>query len=123
MNSYKQTIGRLGEEVAMRYLQDKGHDVVKTNYKNRYGEIDIITQDGEYTVFVEVKTRTSINYGNPSEAVNFYKKKHMKKCAQYYLYPDKYETAMRFDIVEIIGYMSGGDLKITNINHIENAIC
>ena len=121
MNNYKQQLGALGEKAAANFLKAKGHRVLKTNYHTRFGEIDIITQTGEYTVFVEVKTRTSSDYGNPSEAVNFYKQNHMRKCAAYYLYPDKYDTPMRFDVVEVIGSLRGGNIFIDSINHIENA--
>ena len=70
---YKQNIGKIGEEAATKFLKKLGYKIIKRNYKNYYGEIDIIAKEKSCTVFVEVKTRTSINYGYASEAVDYRK--------------------------------------------------
>ena len=69
-NFYKKFLGRAGEVKAAEFLKKKGYKIIKTNYKTYCGEIDIIANDGEYTVFVEVKTRTSDEFGAPAEAVD-----------------------------------------------------
>ncbi len=63
-------MGRAGEKRAVVFLKKKGFKILKTNYKTVFGEIDIIAQDKDTIVFIEVKTRTSDNYGVPSEAVD-----------------------------------------------------
>ena len=69
-NFYKKLLGRAGEKLAVDFLKKKGFKILKTNYKTVVGEIDIIAQDREYIVFIEVKTRSSDNYGLPREAVD-----------------------------------------------------
>ena len=86
----------------MKFLKKKGYLIKETNYKTRIGEIDIIAQDNETTVFVEVKTRTSGDFGRPGEAVNYDKRqKYVKVAEQYLIKNGLWETPCRFDVVEI----------------------
>jgi len=64
------TFGNFGESLAREYLQKQGHRILEVNFKNKLGEIDLITQDGKIICFVEVKARQSLNQGQPYEAVN-----------------------------------------------------
>ena len=66
---YKQTEGRTGEDMATEYLSKKGYIIICKNFRCFQGEIDIVARDKEYLVFIEVKTRTSIKYGEAREAV------------------------------------------------------
>ena len=112
-------IGRRGEDIAKRYLIDKKYKILEENFKCKIGEIDIIASDGEYIIFVEVKTRTSTKYGIPCQAVNFYKQRIIGKVASLYLSNNKlYNEMCRFDIVGIL-IMN----KQISISHIENAFC
>ncbi len=61
--------GMLGESIALRYLVDKGYEVVERNYRTRYGEIDLILRGAQALVFVEVKARRGTGFGDPLEAV------------------------------------------------------
>lgn len=114
-------IGAFGENAAAEYLISRGMSIIKRNYYCRAGEIDIIARDGEYTVFVEVKTRKSSNYGTPAEFVDRRKQERIIKTALYYAGGN--DIAMRFDIVEIYYHINGGDMKADKVNHIENAFC
>ena len=87
---YKQVTGKLGEDLATKYLEKIGYKIVARNFRCRQGEIDIIARSTEELVFVEVKTRTNLSYGSPAEAVDFTKQKHMEKVAKYYLYKNRY---------------------------------
>ena len=62
--------GRIGEQVAMKFLIKKGYEIEGLNYRSPFGEIDIIASNDEYIVFVEVKTRSSLDFGHPFEAIN-----------------------------------------------------
>ena len=105
--------GTIGEIDAEKYLKDKGFVIVTTNYKNRIGEIDIIAKDKNALVFVEVKSRATLLYGRPCEAVDFRKQQKIRKVAELYLVTTKnYYADVRFDVIEILG---------EEINHIENA--
>ena len=68
-------IGIDGEKAAEKYLKDKNYKIIDTNFRTRFGEVDIIAKDGEFIVFVEVKTRGEKSFGNPMEAVNYDKQR------------------------------------------------
>ncbi len=101
-NFYKKLLGRVGEKKAVDFLKSKGYKILEINYKTHLGEIDIIAQDKEYTVFIEVKTRSSYDYGSGAEAVNARKQeKYFKVATEYLLRKGKMEEPCRFDVVEI----------------------
>lgn len=107
--------GSLGEKLATNYLKSKGAYILENNYKLKFGEIDIIVKLNEELVFVEVKARSNINFGYPSEAVNYKKKMKIKNVAKYYIVKNKLEKVpIRFDVIEVY-------LENNEINHIENA--
>ena len=99
---FKHEFGKYGENIAINYLIKKGYKIIEKNFLCKQGEIDIIARYKNEFVFVEVKTRTSIKYGNPIEAVNKNKTKHMYNSAQFYLYRNGLQNYfVRFDVVEI----------------------
>lgn len=107
--------GELGEYIAKNYLLSKGANILEMNYKIKTGEIDIIIRLNKEIVFVEVKSRTNLKYGYPSEAVNYKKIKKITDTAKYYILKNNlYNSPIRFDIVEVY-------LKDKKINHIVNA--
>ena len=113
--------GKIGEDIATKYLIDQNYHIITKNFKCRQGEIDIIAKDKikKEIVFVEVKTRTNQKYGSPSEAVDENKQKYIYKSAEYYVYKHNlYNKAIRFDIIEInIDIIK----KKIRINHIKKA--
>ena len=112
-NFYKKLLGRAGEVKAAEFLKKKGYEITDKNFKTRIGEIDVIARDGEYVVFVEVKTRTDDLYGAPSEAVDYKKREKYRLVAAEYLQKHELtDVPCRFDVVEI---------ENGKINHIENA--
>ncbi len=116
---YKKQIGIEGEDEASLYLTSNNYEIVFRNFSCRFGEIDIIAKDKslnpEELVFIEVKNRTNYNCGNPSEAVNFDKIRHIYKVATYFMYLYNLEDSLaRFDVIEVYGN--------TVINHIKKAI-
>lgn len=114
--------GRLGEDSASEYLKSNGYKVLKCNYKNKMGEIDIIAQNGEDLVFAEVKTRSSAEFGTPSQAVTYNKKQRIINTAKWYLMENPTNYNIRFDVIEVFGIFTGESFEIENINHIQNAI-
>jgi len=112
-------LGGIGEKVAIEYLKKQGYHIIETNFKCKQGEIDIIAADDDIIVFIEVKTRSSDVYGQPSEAVNYYKQRKIVQVALTYLAKrNLFNWMSRFDVVEVI--MEQTD-KIANINLIKNA--
>ena len=107
-------IGDYGEQLALSYLNEKGYEVIKTNFKCRSGEIDIIARDKGYIVFIEVKLRTNLEKGYPREAVGRMKQKRIRKTALYWIMLNQAEPDVRFDVIEIL-------MGPVTIEHIENA--
>lgn len=102
--TYKQNIGRWGEEVAVRFLEGKGLKLVERNVRTAYGEIDLIMLDRADLVFIEVKARTTAAYGLPEDAITARKREHLIHSAEAYLQlhadlPD----AWRIDVIAIRG--------------------
>lgn len=78
-------IGNQGESLACEYLKKQGYKILERNYRIRGGEIDIVARDKDYLVFVEVKTRSSHEFGLPVDAMTPWKIKFLLKTAQFYL--------------------------------------
>lgn len=111
-------IGKIGEDLAAKYLENMGYKVIERNFECRQGEIDIIALYKNEVVFIEVKTRTNIKFGKPIEAVNENKQKHLTKAVEYYLYARHLENEfIRIDVVEVYIY----EHKY-RINHIKQII-
>lgn len=111
-------LGELGEKLAKRFLEEREYNITCTNFKAKQGEIDIIAKDkDEIIVFVEVKTRRNLEFGNPSEAVGENKKEHILKAAEYFLYINNIKNAnIRFDVIEVMIYK--GRYRVNHIKQI-----
>ena len=123
MEKYKSFIGKLGEDEAQKYLIKNGYKILECNYFCRFGEIDIVAMDQNCLVFVEVKTRTSNKYGNPENAVNYWKKKHMKLTARNYIDHKRMANFVaRFDVVEVFAKYADNNFIVENFNLIKNVL-
>lgn len=114
----KDELGREGERIAERFLVDAGLDILDRNWRCSMGEVDLVARDGDETVFVEVKTRTSVAYGHPLEAVT------PAKLARLYRLAREWCTAhgiprrrIRVDVVAILKPKQG----VTVIEHLVGA--
>ncbi len=108
--------GRIGEEKALTYLIAQGLKLVNKNYTCRLGEIDLIMQDKDHLVFVEVRSRVSVNFGGGLASITYSKRQKIIKAASYYAMTHKNpsQLAMRFDVISIDG-------KVANISWIKDA--
>ena len=88
-------LGTKGENLAVRFLIEKGYSVVQRNHRTPFGEIDIIAQDGDTIVFIEVKTRRDTFFGYPFEAVTKRKINKLKNSALFYLKKQRRESRSR----------------------------
>ncbi len=99
----KKEFGTWGETVACAYLVRLGQEIVQKNFKCKLGEVDIISCDGEGLHFIEVKTRRSIEFGRPSEAVDSDKRRHILNVARFYLKIKGLEDLdAHLDIIEVV---------------------
>ncbi|MHC1706832.1 MAG: YraN family protein [Bacteroidales bacterium] len=108
--------GAKGEEIARRFLAEKGYQILETNWRAGFHEIDIIARKGGFLVVVEVKTRKGKPLVEPEEAVDMNKQKLLIKAANKYIELNNVSLETRFDIIGII--MQGENYQV---NHIEDA--
>lgn len=113
-------VGSWGEGIAWEYLRKKKFKLLATNYRTRFGEIDLIVSDKEYLVFVEVKLRKSANFAAALEHVDWHKQNRLRTTAEIYLslFPTKLQP--RFDVIEVYA-PQGIETKNPVINHLEDA--
>jgi putative endonuclease len=97
-------LGRRGEKLAARHLCRLGYKVLYRNFRHGdHGEIDLVCRHGETLVFVEVKTRSSEDFGRPFDAVNFKKQRRVRSGAMAWLRMlDMPDLTFRFDVVEVL---------------------
>ena len=116
----RKALGKLGEKKAVEYLKKKGYRIRETNFRCHAGEIDIVAQEKDCLVFVEVRTRTSPDFGTPAESVDAAKKGRLISAALTYLQSHQGSpSSWRFDVVAIEGDREG---QLSRIELIRNAI-
>ncbi len=116
----RKSTGALGEKLAQDFLKKKGYNILEANYRCREGEIDIVARQKDCLVFVEVRTKSNLEFGTPEESITTTKMRHLERAAQYYRQNhDKLPDSWRIDLVAI-------ELDVNNkpkrIELIENAI-
>ncbi len=95
-------LGKLGEEEAAGLLRENGYKIIARNYKTRLGEIDIVAYDKDTVCFIEVKTRNSVRFGSPQEAVCVVKQRRISKAALCFIKEKKFfDRKARFDVISI----------------------
>ena len=114
--SDKIEIGRQGENLAAEFLKKKGWEIVNRNYRHGKAEIDLIVRRDDWTIFVEVKTRSASLYGEPEDSVDEFKVRKIYDAAEEFIFSTDWQGHVRFDVVSI---------KLGNppeIEHFEDAI-
>jgi len=109
-------LGKEGELIAFMFLQKENFHILKTNWRYKKAEVDIIAQKDGFLVFIEVKTRSSKKFGRPTDTIDKKKIALYKDAAEGYLEQYPTEAEIRFDVVSIIIGKDG-----TQIEHIPNA--
>ncbi len=110
-------LGREGEIAAQEFLKRRGYRILATNYRCRFGEIDIVSERDGTVVFVEVKARSSDRFGLPAEAVTRSKQVRLYRLAQEFLLRHNLENVpVRFDVLSLT--RTGGNMEI---EHLEGA--
>ncbi len=110
----KDAVGRFGEQVAAEHLASAGLTIVERNWRCRAGELDIVAREGTTLVFVEVKTRSSLAYGSPAEAVDRRKTARIRQLAVRWMLERRlaedaaFWTSVRFDLVCVVRAAASG---------------
>lgn len=113
----RKLFGDRGERTAVRYLRRQGYSILARQARNRLGEIDIIARDGDWLVFVEVKTRQSDARGRPVEAVTTEKQRQLTRTALAWLKSRGWlDRRCRFDVIAIT-WQTGGEPQIEHYRH------
>ena len=113
-------LGRWGEDLAANYLRDKGFRLVAANWRCRFGEIDLIAEDGRYLCLVEVKLRRSAAYGSAAAFVDRRKQEKLRTAAMLYLSRHPTSLQPRFDVIEVYA-PQGMKTEKPELFHLENA--
>ena len=109
----RQTLGKLGEDLACEELQRRGYAIVERRFRTRCGELDIIARDGDVLVFVEVKARSGRGFGSPFDAVTWQKRQRLSAMAESYLFHKRLNgVACRFDVVSILRSADGHTVEL-----------
>ena len=96
-------LGKSGEDTALNFLKENGYKILVKNYKTKLGEVDVIAYDKGTLCFIEVKTRGSLRFGSPQEAVSHFKQRQISKVALQFLKRNNLlNKKARFDVVSVI---------------------
>lgn len=110
-------LGREGEVLACEFLVQHGYTIKATNWRSGHTEIDIIAENAENLIFVEVKTRSTGEYGHPEESVDATKQQFLAQTARQYLEQNPIDKEIRFDVISIVKPAAAGPA----IHHIADA--
>jgi putative endonuclease len=115
----KKDLGKKGEVVAAKLLQREGYKILARNFNSRFGEIDIVAQEGDTLVFVEVKTRWSQQFGAPEEAITPRKLKSIEKAGQ--MFRIKHPSLPEAERIDVVAIEIDEDGKVIRKELIKNA--
>lgn len=113
-------LGQWGEAQAAEFLRQKGFRITSSRWKCRYGELDLVAEDGDFLCFVEVKLRKNGSFGTPGEAVGLRKQEKLRAAALLYLAEHPTALQPRFDVIEIYA-PQGQNTQTPELYHWENA--
>ncbi|WP_345273317.1 YraN family protein [Flaviramulus aquimarinus] len=109
-------LGKKGEQLAVDFLLKNGYDIRERNYRFDKAEVDIIAQKNDVLAIIEVKTRSTIDFGNPQDFVKPKQIQRLVKAVDEYVNVNELNIEVRFDIIAIV--KEGSDF---NIEHLKNA--
>lgn len=109
-------LGKKGEQLAVNFLLKAGYSIIERNYRFAKAEVDIIAQKDAILAIIEVKTRSSIDFGNPQDFVKPKQIQRLVKAVDDYVIVNELDVEVRFDIIAIV--KEGNQF---NIEHLENA--
>jgi len=109
----KTELGLKGEEIACKYLTKLGYSIIERNWRYKHKEIDIIMKQDSLLIIVEVKTRSSLYFERPQDAVTIQKQKFLISAANGYIENIEFDGEVRFDIVTVL--LENGKEKIEHI--------
>jgi len=116
----RRDVGILGERLARDFLEQRGYRVVATNYRCPDGEIDIVATERDWLVFVEVRTRKSLEFGSPEESITPAKMRRLRAVAAYY--QQQHANLPPLCRIDVVAVELRPDNNVARIELIENAV-
>ncbi|MBI3559017.1 YraN family protein [Candidatus Gottesmanbacteria bacterium] len=116
MKLFNKKTGALGEDLATEALRKKGYEILKRNFSNKFGEIDIIARNNGVLVFAEVKTKKGEEFGSPEEMINPKKLWKIRNMAN--LYMGRNDLPCRLDVVAIVLDQEDNLVRLTHYENI-----
>ncbi len=102
LKMHNKNVGKIGEDIACKYLIEKGYAILERNYVEKGGEIDIIARNGREIIFVEVKARCSKKNGDGIESITWQKIRHIKNVSKIYILKKRlFNYSIRYDAIDI----------------------
>lgn len=121
MTTEKQNVGKLGEDIAVKYLENHGYGILERNYRKPWGEIDIVAQQSQELVFIEVKTQNQKFEWRPEENVTRHKKHQLSRIVATYLKEHRTPESQDWRI-DVLAITLDFQTKNAQIEHIQNII-
>lgn len=112
-------VGKIGEEIAKKFLVEQGYEIIEQNYKTKYAEIDLVAQNPKCLIFVEVRTKIGEIFGTPEETINKSKMRKIWGNAMAYVATKKWNGLCRVDAICIV---LKPDYSVERLNHYENIL-
>ena len=116
----RQEIGKLGEKLAQKFLKKRGYRIRETNFRCREGEIDVIAQQKDSLVFIEVRTKSNLDFGTPEESITQSKKERLIASALTYI--DTHQALPPLWRIDVVAVEVDDRGKTKRIELIENAV-
>lgn len=111
----RRQVGQLAEKLAVSSLINKGYQILERNFRNRFGEIDIIAKDKDILVFVEVKSKIGAEFGLPEEMVGYHKLQKVKNMATLYM-----KGQLKSCRIDVIAIVLSSNNELVRLTHYEN---
>lgn len=119
MSDDRKLLGEWGEEIAKKYLESKGYQILAQNYKCPCGEVDLIAKRKGRFIFIEVKTRQRFSYGRPEESIHKTKQRKLILTARWYLQKNNFDDDFQIDSIAVEFHP---EQKEPLVRHLENAV-
>ncbi len=118
---FNRKVGREGEEIAAKFLLDKGYKILERNYYTRFGEIDLVVSKNGVLTFIEVKLKHGDDFGTPEEMIGGFKLSQVQRMAEFYLM-DKPKMAEIYKtyLIDAVCVVTSEDGEVERISHYEN---
>jgi putative endonuclease len=112
-------VGKIGEDLARKFLEKQGYKIIEQNYKTKYSEIDLVAEKRKGLVFVEVRTKIGENFGTPEDTLDYKKKAKIRFNALAYTAFKKWTGPIKIDAICIV---LKPDRTVLRLNHYENIV-